>query len=146
MRHLLFAVLSATFAFFGTVAAQNMPSQLFAFSCSGGFQQTCSNGARPGVLIQASDGNSYGTAQVSQAGISDPQGGSIYKITSTGQFTLLFTFSPGPGNNYPDGNMPGAALVEGMDGLLYGTAIFGGAHHQGWGFRVCKIGNGVVCR
>ena len=142
MRHLLFAVLSATFAFFGTVAAQNMPSQLFAFSCSGGFQQTCSNGARPGVLIQASDGNSYGTAQVSQAGISDPQGGSIYKITSTGQFTLLFTFSPGPGNNYPDGNMPGAALVEGMDGLLYGTAIFGGANNQGVVFRIAKNGSG----
>ena len=141
MKH-LFLVVLASFGLFGTLTAQNMPTQLFAFSCQGAFQQTCPNGGEPYTLIQASDGNFYGTTLVSQAGISNPQGGSIYKITPTGQFTLLFTFSPGAGNNYLDGDLPGAALVEGMDGFLYGTAILGGANNAGVIFKIAKTGSG----
>jgi uncharacterized repeat protein (TIGR03803 family) len=142
MKHLLLLALSAAFGLSGTITAQNMPAQLFAFSCKGAFQQSCANGGEPFMLIQASDGNFYGTTLVSQAGISNPQGGSIYKITPAGQFTLLFTFSPGAGNNYPDGDLPGAALVEGMDGMLYGTAIFGGGNNAGVIFKIGKDGSG----
>jgi hypothetical protein len=40
-------------------------NQLFGFSCTGsGNKETCANGARPDILIQASDGNFYGAAEV----------------------------------------------------------------------------------
>jgi len=59
-------------------------------------------------LIQASDGNSYGTTL--------KDGGSIFKLTPDGVQTTLYSFK-GDG-----GNQPQDALVEGPDGNFYGVA------------------------
>lgn len=82
--------------------------QLFSFPCS---SQTgnCLSGTLPDVLIQASDGNFYGAAEVSGE---LPQGGTIFKITPGGQFTRLFTFPAGGSGNYLKGSLPATALVE----------------------------------
>lgn len=60
-------------------------NQLFAFTCTGGIHSdTCPQGARPYIILQASDGNFYGAAQVTDDGVSDPQGGTRFKLTPLG--------------------------------------------------------------
>ena len=67
-------------------------------------------------LVQASDGNFYGTTPTGGAASL----GTVFQITPTGNFTLLVNFT---GTN---GNVPECALVQGSDGLLYGTTLSGG--------------------
>jgi len=80
------------------------------------------DGASPyGGLIQAADGNFYGTTY-SGGSILDGAG-TVYQITSGGAVTLLHSFTGGL-----DGGSPGAALIQGTDGNLYGTTQYGGAN------------------
>jgi uncharacterized repeat protein (TIGR03803 family) len=65
-----------------------------------------------GGLIQASDGNFYGTA--AQGGAHNK--GAIFKITPAGTYTVLYSFC-----DCGDGNTPVTGLVQGTDGNLYGT-------------------------
>src|SRR5438552_8023804 len=68
-------------------------------------------------LLQASDGNLYGTTA-----FGGPFGGlgTVFRITPTGVLTNLHTFR---GN---DGIGPEGTLVEGANGILYGTTAEGG--------------------
>jgi uncharacterized repeat protein (TIGR03803 family) len=76
-----------------------------------------SDGANPYAgLVQASDGNFYGTTP----GGGDHDAGTIFKITPTGTLTILHSFST------TDGANPRSALIQGMDGNLYGTTQNGG--------------------
>jgi uncharacterized repeat protein (TIGR03803 family) len=67
------------------------------------------------ALIQATDGNFYGTT--SGFGVSNT--GTVFKITPSGTLTTLFTFDG------TDGELPYSTLVEGTNGDLYGTTQFG---------------------
>jgi uncharacterized repeat protein (TIGR03803 family) len=78
-------------------------------------------------LVQASDGRFYGTA--TQGGIHGA--GTVFRISSSGAFKVLHRFS-----QFAKGTAPGAPLVQGSDGSLYGTTSRGG---QG-GFE----GDGVI--
>jgi uncharacterized protein (TIGR03437 family) len=81
------------------------------------------DGTSPGpALIQASDGNFYGTTAGSVANAA--ASGTVFKITPVGALTTLYTFCP---SNCPNGNGPNG-LIQGLDGNLYGTTRFGGAH------------------
>src|SRR5262244_3142899 len=42
--------------------------------------------------------------------------------------------------NGTDGSEPAAALVQGTDGNLYGTTVYGGAHASGTVFKVTPTG------
>jgi uncharacterized repeat protein (TIGR03803 family) len=117
-------------------------NQLFAFTCtSGASSDTCPQGGRPNLIIQASDGNFYGTAQVTDEGVSDPQGGTLFKLTPAGKFTRLFTFTQGA-NGFLNGNNPADGFVEANDGLLYGTTFNGGKQNDGVLFQISKTGAG----
>ena len=83
----------------------------------------------PDGLMQASDGNFYGTT--SQGGTSNS--GTIYKITPSGTFSFLAQFSGAV-------RSPNGPLVEGADGALYGTTREGGSYGQGTVFKVTKSG------
>lgn len=76
-----------------------------------------------GGLIQATDGNFYGTTEI---GIGASKFGTVFRITPGGVLTTLHTF------NNTDGAEPVAALVQGTDGNLYGTTARGGAN-------ICKL-------
>jgi uncharacterized repeat protein (TIGR03803 family) len=102
---------------------------------------TCPQGARPDIILQASDGNFYGAAQVTDEGVSDPQGGTLFKLTPAGKFTRLFTFTQGAGG-FLNGNNPADGFVEANDGLLYGTTFNGGKQNDGVLFRISKTGTG----
>ncbi len=66
------------------------------------------------ALIQASDGSLYGTSYFGGS----YGHGTVYRLTLDGAFTLLKSFESGA-----DGNNPRHALLEGLDGRLYGTAF-----------------------
>ena len=76
-------------------------------------------------LIQASDGNFYGTVPFGGNDCIFDCGGTVFKITSDGGFTLLYSFSCSQ-TGCPDGGIPSAGLVQGSDGNLYGTTGTGG--------------------
>jgi uncharacterized repeat protein (TIGR03803 family) len=117
-------------------------NQLFAFTCTTGIHSdTCPQGARPDIILQASDGNFYGAAQVTDDGVSDPQGGTLFKLTPSGEFTKLFTFTQGS-SGFLNGNNPASGFVEANDGFLYGTTFNGGKQNDGVLFRISKTGAG----
>ena len=80
------------------------------------------DGANPwGGLMQASDGNLYGTCQGGGAyGY-----GTVFRIAPTGSLVPLVQFDGYEGAN------PSAALVQATDGNLYGTALQGGSDGYG---------------
>jgi uncharacterized repeat protein (TIGR03803 family) len=71
-------------------------------------------------VMQASDGNFYGTASFGRA-YSD---GTIFEITPEGRLTTLHSLDDNFDDN--DGYDPIAALVQGTDGNFYGTSEGGG--------------------
>jgi uncharacterized repeat protein (TIGR03803 family) len=78
------------------------------------------------ALVQATDGNFYGTT--SNGG--EAYGfGTVFKITAGGTLTTLHSFCSQSNSqmNCSDGANPFAGLVLGTDGNLYGTTKFGGA-------------------
>ena len=80
-------------------------------------ETNCSDGAYPRTgLIEASDGNFYGTT----AGIAV---GSVFEITPAGALTTLYTFCSLGGCT--DGEFPNS-LVFGTNGKFYGTTYSGG--------------------
>jgi uncharacterized repeat protein (TIGR03803 family) len=84
---------------------------------------SCNDGENPqGGLIQGADGNFYGTT----FGNHSNQRGSIFKITSGGEFTTLYTFCSV--TLCEDGTEPVADLVQAADGNFYGTASGGGPY------------------
>jgi uncharacterized repeat protein (TIGR03803 family) len=116
--------------------------QLFAFTCIvNGNSDKCPQGARPDTIIQASDGNFYGAAQVTDEGVSNPQGGTLFKLTPAGKFTKLFTFTQSA-SGFLNGNNPADGFVEANDGFLYGTTFDGGKQNDGVLFRISKTGAG----
>jgi len=84
-------------------------------------------GAAPSALIQAADGNLYGTA--AEGGPPNNPEGTIYQITPSGALAVLYGFCAQP--NCTDGANPNAGLVQGSNGILYGTTLGGGASGDG---------------
>jgi uncharacterized repeat protein (TIGR03803 family) len=79
-------------------------------------------------LVQGSDGNFYGTTQ---SGGTNGGEGTLFKITSKGEFTSLYSFSGGN-----DGSNPQAPLTQAADGFFYGTTVNGGQSGAGTVFRL----------
>src|SRR5258708_30589877 len=93
----LFVVLFASLLAGSSYGASSQPVVAFTFVCkTSQFQGSgpCPKGGRPGPLIQGSDGNFYGTAQVSSESTSPPNGGTLFSVTLAGIFNLLHTFGP----------------------------------------------------
>lgn len=82
-------------------------------------------------LVRLSDGSLYGTT----AGGGAFGYGTVFKVTQSGEVTTLVSFRGGA-----DGADPVAGLVEGGDGVLYGTTAGGGASGFGTGFRCTVAG------
>lgn len=86
-------------------------------------QLPCLDGDGPTSLIQASDGNFYGTA-----GGGTLNSGVVFKITPNGAFTTVYNFASFQGT--PN------SLMQGTDGAFYGTAAGGGKTGRGGIFRL----------
>jgi uncharacterized repeat protein (TIGR03803 family) len=141
-RSVMTFVLGLSLAVTARAQSSGTIDQLFAFTCTRGISgETCPQGGRPDLIIQASDGNFYGAAQVTDEGVSDPQGGTLFKLTPAGKFTRLFTFTQGA-SGFPNGNNPVSGFVEANDGFLYGITFNGGRQNDGVLFRISKTGTG----
>lgn len=96
-----------------------------------------SDGSAPWApLIQGLDGNLYGTAEFGGDANGD---GTIFQVSTSGAFVPLYPFANGV-----DGANPVAALVQGSDGLFYGTASSGGLYTNGTVFKIDSTGNFTV--
>lgn len=87
-------------------------------------QPNCSDGVAPNGLVQAANGDFYGTT--SQGGNALPPygAGTVFKMTANGSLTTLYTFCSQP--NCADGGTPGGSLVRATDGNFYGTTSTSG--------------------
>lgn len=93
----------------------------------------CVDGGRPfGALIQASDGNLYGTTFSGGKN----SGGVVFRITLAGELNPVYDFCSQ--SNCSDGNGPYAGVVQGVDGNLYGTTSQGGANGGGTIYKLSK--------
>ncbi len=93
------------------------------------------NGSLPEAsLIQASDGNFYGTTY--RGGTHNF--GTVFQMTPGGTLTTLYNFCPQSG--CADGSNPVGQLVQGTDGNFYGTTNTGGANT----YALCSSGCGTV--
>jgi uncharacterized repeat protein (TIGR03803 family) len=82
-------------------------------------------------LVQASDGNLYGTTP--SGGLNNF--GAVFRIDANGSLTMLNSFT-----NLSDGSFPSAGLVQASDGNLYGTTESGGSNGYGTVFRIATNG------
>jgi len=92
-------------------------------------ESNCVDGGGPSALIQATDGNLYGTTNGGGA----QNQGTIFRITPSGSLTTLYSFCSQ--QNCADGNQPAAGLFQATDGNLYGTTTLGGTHSDGTVFK-----------
>ncbi|MEO8306538.1 MAG: choice-of-anchor tandem repeat GloVer-containing protein [Pseudomonadota bacterium] len=84
-------------------------------------------------VMQASDNALYGTTYVG----GDGNGGTVYRLTLDGTFTLLHSFKV---SGKTDPHYPYTGLVQASDGNLYGTTLRGGADDKGTVFRITLAG------
>jgi uncharacterized repeat protein (TIGR03803 family) len=92
-------------------------------------QANCADGSNPQAgLVQASNGNFYGTTYFGGANCSWQSAcGTVFKISSSGTLTTLYSFCSQNGqNNCSDGAGSYAALAQATDGNFYGTTVHGG--------------------
>ncbi len=96
------------------------------------------DGAAPVArLVQASDGNFYGTTSLGGANNS----GIVFRLTAGGVETVLHSFGGTGGvSGGIDGGGPFAGLIQGLDGNLYGATSGGGAFDSGTIFRITMSG------
>jgi uncharacterized repeat protein (TIGR03803 family) len=103
---------------------------LYSF-CS---QPNCTDGWEPlGGLVLVSDGNFYGTT--AYGGANDA--GTVFKITSSGTLTTLYSFCSQSG--CADGRQPWAGLIQASDGNFYGTT-YGTNNGGGTVFKISPGG------
>jgi len=102
----------------------------------------CADGAKPyGGLVQASNGNFYGTTW-SGGGSKSSNGcfescGTVFEITPAGKLTTLYSFCSQA--KCADGSNPAAGLIQASNGNFYGTTN-GGPDYQGTVFEITAAG------
>jgi uncharacterized repeat protein (TIGR03803 family) len=96
----------------------------------------CTDGSSPlgfGSLIQATDGNLYGTTRTGGG-----RGfGTVYQLSPSGTLKTLYKFCRVGG--CLDGTNP-VGLVQGLDGDFYGVTTEGGTHGYGEVFKMNRYG------
>jgi uncharacterized repeat protein (TIGR03803 family) len=91
------------------------------------------DGSWAGAMIQATDGNLYGTTWNGGAF----GGGTLFEITLDGTFTTIYNFCSQ--TSCTDGQTPISGLLQETDGEFYGTTDVGGANAVCNGFRCGTI-------
>jgi uncharacterized repeat protein (TIGR03803 family) len=91
----------------------------------------CTDGANPlGGLVQATDGNLYGTTTYGGSN----KYGNIFQITPKSKFTVLYNFAFATGVN------PKTTLIQHTNGILYGDTLGGGSGNKiNCGGNLCGV-------
>ena len=94
------------------------------------------NGATPsGGMVLASDGYLYGTTETGGA----TGDGTLFRLSLDGTLTSIASFDLSV-----NGASPSGRLIEGTDGFLYGTALFGLDFAPGAVFRVNRLDGAIT--
>jgi len=94
------------------------------------------DGTTPYGMILGLDANFYGVARSGGAN----NLGVVFKMTKAGKVTVLHPFA-----GYPnDGSQPVGGLVQGNDGVIYGTTYAGGTKTWGIVFKISPTGSGYT--
>jgi uncharacterized repeat protein (TIGR03803 family) len=109
-------------------------STLSYLGCSLGF---CGDPDGPSALVQASDGNFYGTTEQSGSHCGSFGCGAVFEITPEGVLTGIYSFCSL--SKCADGKYPEAGVVQANDRNFYGTTLFGGPKNSN-----CSYGCGTV--
>jgi uncharacterized repeat protein (TIGR03803 family) len=130
-------------SFYGTAqGGTNGQGIVFRFTSTGQFKTLytfcavagCPDGSLPsGPLVVTTSGNIYGTAPGGGQG-SHGSGGTVFELTSTGTFNVVYSFCSA--TNCDDGSGPQSGLILGTDGRLYGSTVEGGFNGIGTAFRI----------
>ena len=116
------------------ITATGSLTTLWQFSGgSDGGLSYCSDWACPSAgVVQGGNGNFYGTT--SFGGTND--NGTIFKISTSGTFSTLYSFNGGSNGANPIGG-----LVQGSDSAFYGTTAHGGTNGGGTVFKITPTGS-----
>jgi len=123
----------------GATAAMALPAQtlttLYSFDGTDGF-------APQGALVQATNGDFYGTTYAGGAnpGFFGSGAGTVFKTTSSGTLTTLYSFCSQGGDLCTDGEQPTAGVVQASNGDFYGTTFFTGPTGVGTVFKITSSG------
>jgi uncharacterized repeat protein (TIGR03803 family) len=113
------------------------PGRAFSILYSFCAQPNCVDGANPdGGVLQASDGNFYGTTSVAGASTCTvfppiPGCGTVFKVTPSGGLTTLHAFDG------TDGEDSFSGLVQATNGALYGLTVSGGPFNPACSTGAC---------
>ncbi|HLV81249.1 MAG TPA: choice-of-anchor tandem repeat GloVer-containing protein [Chthonomonadaceae bacterium] len=88
-----------------------------------------------GTLAEGCDGSFYGTT--AWGGGSGNGAGTVFKITTSGAYSVLYAFDP---SNGMDGETPVGGMVQSANGSFYGTCSQGGAYYDGTVFKITSGG------
>src|ERR1051326_8977799 len=136
---------------YGTMApapGDNGPGSIYKITPGGSFTTVytfchlpgCVDGSNPyDGLIQATDGNLYGTTEKGGGGegCGNEGCGTVFKMSPGGKLTTIYRFNRPSGN----GLGPESALLQANDGKFYGTTIDGGVGNLGTAFRINARGS-----
>jgi uncharacterized repeat protein (TIGR03803 family) len=118
------------------IASDGSHSVVYSFGTNAG------DGNEPftGTMVLDASGNLFGTTAFGGA----HGGGNVFKISPTGEETVLYSFCSRGGSLCVDGNEPIGGLIQDKHGNLYGTTQLGGAFNQGTAFRLRPNGSITV--
>lgn len=120
----LYGLASSGIAYNGVAFKLKMDGTAFAVVHQ--FAPAAEGGNPAGSLVQASDGNFYGTLSAASG-----YSGSVFKMTSSGATSPVKKLT-----SATEGEGPVSNLVQMPDGYLYGTAQYGGKNGDGTIFKV----------
>jgi uncharacterized repeat protein (TIGR03803 family) len=128
----------------GTVFEITPAGKLTAFYsfCAGQTKCTDGTGGPPYGLMQATDGNLYGTTAGENYNVTNKDG-TIFELTTTGELTTLYNFCSQ--RECADGADPVAGVLQGTNGTLYGTTAGGGTNNEGIVFSL-SVGLGLFVK
>src|SRR6202040_4182824 len=112
----------------------------FTFTVLHSFKGGTTDGSTPyGGVIQASDGNLYGTTTAGGT----INFGTVYELSkdSNGNF-IIFTILRSFSSSTTDGQIPYSGLIQATDGNLYGTSYGGGSANAGAAYELSKDSDG----
>lgn len=140
---------------------QGLDDQLYGMAAGGGSSQTgtvfrvAPNGQGFTLLHEFKDTEDLIDGSAPYGGLLQTSNGMLYGVTSGGGIPgsgVLFRMAA-DGTNYAilhefgdvgDGAQPAESLVQGRDGLLYGTTYWGGTHGGGTFYRIVPDGSGYT--
>jgi uncharacterized repeat protein (TIGR03803 family) len=128
--------------FYGSTAnGTGLPGTIFRVTPAGALSTLVNfnntNGASPsGALALGPDGNFYGTTLY--GGTNSYWGGTIFRLTTNGQFTSLYSFAgaSNEASTNADGASPSSTLTLAPDGSFYGTTFTMGPNASGTIFKL----------